>query len=68
MSEDGTIIAVSDTNNCVSIIDIQRGKTGEVSTVLRGHDGPITWISISRKLNLIVTASEDGSGGYELHV
>ena len=50
-------------NNCVYMINLPRGgKVGELYTVLRGHDGHITWISISHKLNLIVTASEDGSG------
>lgn len=50
-------------NNCVYMINLPRGgKVGELYTVLRGHDGHITWMSISHKLNLIVTASEDGSG------
>ena len=61
------MLAASDRNNCVSIIDVPRGgKVSELHTVLRGHDGPITWISISRKLNLVITASEDGSGRYSL--
>ena len=54
----------ADDNNCLYVIELDSTgkKPGEVRSVLRGHDDRVNSIAISVKKNLIVSASEDGSG------
>ena len=64
LSGDGQVLVGADDNNCLYVIglDTTDKKPGEVRSVLRGHDDRINSIAISVKKNLIVSASEDGSG------
>ena len=64
ISEDSQVLVGADDNNCLYVLglDSTGKKPGEVHSVLRGHDGRVSSIAISVKKNLIVSASEDGSG------
>ena len=63
LAEDDVTLAVADEDNCVAVVAL--GEKGEprVTHVLRGHDGRITCVAVASRMNLVVTASEDGSGG-----
>lgn len=63
LAEDGVTLAVADEDNCVAVVAL--GEKGEprVTHVLRGHDGRVTCVAVASRMNLVVTASEDGSGG-----
>ena len=63
LAENGVTLAVADEDNCVVVVAL--GEKGEprVTHVLRGHDGRVTCVAVASRMNLVVTASEDGSGG-----
>ena len=64
LSEDDAILAAADDDNCVSVMRL--GEKSDVAPVvqrvLRGHDGCVTCIAVASRMNLVATASEDGSG------
>lgn len=63
LSEDDAILAAADDDNCVSVMRLgEKSEVPELQRVLRGHDDCVTCIAVASRMNLVATASEDGSG------